>query len=270
MALVKMDTDQQALLDLVLSMESSNIDPLPSSLHDPETLDSDPIPVYTELSNNVFENFQSPDQLTDLTGFIDMDNLPQVPFSPDAACLPQQSSDTNFDWSMSYNASVVYSEAGQSSAPDQGSESSKQVFKPFQPPAVKTTLAFLPNVQFNLQDPRHYQHHQLQLAVSSRPSKPKTRRRVTTASQRKAANIRERRRMFNLNEAFDVLRKTVPTFAYEKRLSRIETLRLAMLYITFMGDVLSGKQSSDGNFTKLLESGNFAGLTNSGLREPCR
>ena len=32
----------------------------------------------------------------------------------------------------------------------------------------------------------------------------------------------------------------VPTFAYEKRLSRIETLRLAITYISFMGELLSG------------------------------
>ena len=31
----------------------------------------------------------------------------------------------------------------------------------------------------------------------------------------------------------------VPTFAYEKRLSRIETLRLAITYISFMGDLLT-------------------------------
>uniref|UniRef100_A0A8C3CD27 Fer3 like bHLH transcription factor n=1 Tax=Cairina moschata TaxID=8855 RepID=A0A8C3CD27_CAIMO len=53
-----------------------------------------------------------------------------------------------------------------------------------------------------------------------------------------AANIRERKRMFNLNEAFDRLRKKVPTFAYEKRLSRIETLRLAIVYISFMTELL--------------------------------
>lgn len=44
--------------------------------------------------------------------------------------------------------------------------------------------------------------------------------------------------MFNLNEAFDQLRKKVPTFAYEKRLSRIETLRLAIVYISFMTELL--------------------------------
>ena len=65
---------------------------------------------------------------------------------------------------------------------------------------------------------------------------------MTTVAQRKAANVRERRRMFNLNEAFDLLRKRVPAFSYEKRLSRIDTLRLAVIYIGFMEDVLNGKQ----------------------------
>lgn len=37
----------------------------------------------------------------------------------------------------------------------------------------------------------------------------KTRRRVASLAQRRAANIRERRRMFNLNEAFDKLRRKV-------------------------------------------------------------
>lgn len=72
------------------------------------------------------------------------------------------------------------------------------------------------------------------------PKKPqKPRRRVATLAQRRAANIRERRRMFNLNAAFDRLRKKVPSFAYEKRLSRIETLKLAIMYIKFMDDLVN-------------------------------
>lgn len=71
--------------------------------------------------------------------------------------------------------------------------------------------------------------------------KPK-RKRVQSVLQRKAANVRERRRMFHLNEAFDELRKRLPAFNYEKRLSRIETLRLAMTYIAFMKDVSDGKE----------------------------
>lgn len=69
------------------------------------------------------------------------------------------------------------------------------------------------------------------------PSKPR-RRRLITVVQRQAANVRERKRMFSLNEAFDELRRKVPTFAYEKRLSRIDTLRLAIVYISFMTDLL--------------------------------
>ncbi|CAF0723893.1 unnamed protein product [Rotaria sp. Silwood1] len=72
-------------------------------------------------------------------------------------------------------------------------------------------------------------------------AKPK-RRRIASLAQRRAANVRERKRMFSLNEAFDQLREIVPIFAYEKKLSRIETLRLAIIYIAFMTElVLSGK-----------------------------
>lgn len=75
---------------------------------------------------------------------------------------------------------------------------------------------------------------------TTNPGKPK-RRRVQSVTQRKAANVRERRRMFHLNTAFDELRKRLPAFNYEKRLSRIETLRLAMTYIGFMKDVTMGE-----------------------------
>ncbi|GAB0088767.1 Protein Fer3 [Sergentomyia squamirostris] len=78
-------------------------------------------------------------------------------------------------------------------------------------------------------------------------STKKTRRRVASMAQRRAANIRERRRMFNLNEAFDKLRRKVPTFAYEKRLSRIETLRLAITYISFMTELMSGSPGGHEN-----------------------
>ncbi|XP_041365675.1 uncharacterized protein LOC121380773 [Gigantopelta aegis] len=70
-------------------------------------------------------------------------------------------------------------------------------------------------------------------------------RRLPSVSQRRAANVRERRRMLNLNQAFDALRRRIPTFAYEKRLSRIETLRLAIEYITFMTEIIKGKDPCD-------------------------
>jgi transcription factor 1a len=85
------------------------------------------------------------------------------------------------------------------------------------------------------------------------------RKRVITTEQRRAANVRERNRMFQLNEAFDRLRKRVPTFAYEKKLSRIETLRLAVTYIEFMakvvennGDELNTDKSKNSDFGALF------------------
>jgi hypothetical protein len=96
-------------------------------------------------------------------------------------------------------------------------------------------------------------------------STKKTRRRVATLAQRRAANIRERRRMFNLNEAFDKLRRKVPTFAYEKRLSRIETLRLAITYISFMIELLAGKGNGDGSSNAQVTS---AGSSTGGILGP--
>ncbi len=70
---------------------------------------------------------------------------------------------------------------------------------------------------------------------------PPKRKRKTSPQQRLAANVRERRRMCNLNTAFDRLRRRVPAFPHEKRLSRIQTLRLAITYISFMTELLSGQ-----------------------------
>ncbi|XP_062591532.1 helix-loop-helix protein 13-like [Saccostrea cucullata] len=55
---------------------------------------------------------------------------------------------------------------------------------------------------------------------------------------RDAANFRERRRMLSINSAFEELRLHVPTFPYEKRLSKIDTLRLAIAYIALLRDLL--------------------------------
>ena len=65
------------------------------------------------------------------------------------------------------------------------------------------------------------------------------RKRKSTPTQRVAANIRERRRMCSLNGAFDRLRRRVPAFPHEKKLSRIQTLRLAIRYIMFMSQLVA-------------------------------
>ena len=48
---------------------------------------------------------------------------------------------------------------------------------------------------------------------------------------RHAANMRERRRMQSINDAFESLRQHIPTLPYEKRLSKVDTLKLTIGYV---------------------------------------
>uniref|UniRef100_A0A1I7YFB6 BHLH domain-containing protein n=1 Tax=Steinernema glaseri TaxID=37863 RepID=A0A1I7YFB6_9BILA len=58
----------------------------------------------------------------------------------------------------------------------------------------------------------------------------------------KAANVRERKRMCSINVAFMELRNYIPTFPYEKRLSKIDTLNLAIAYIGMLEEILATEQ----------------------------
>ncbi|GIX84594.1 pancreas transcription factor 1 subunit alpha [Caerostris extrusa] len=79
--------------------------------------------------------------------------------------------------------------------------------------------------------------------------RPVRRRRKCVAQQmqqRQAANLRERRRMQSINDAFEGLRAHIPTLPYEKRLSKVDTLRLAIGYIGFLSELVnSGRHPAD-------------------------
>ncbi|CAG5102956.1 Similar to ptf1a: Pancreas transcription factor 1 subunit alpha (Xenopus laevis) [Cotesia congregata] len=62
--------------------------------------------------------------------------------------------------------------------------------------------------------------------------------------QRHAANLRERKRMQSINDAFEGLRAHLPTLPYEKRLSKVDTLKLAIGYISFLTELVNGNQNS--------------------------
>ncbi|XP_072269568.1 pancreas transcription factor 1 subunit alpha [Pyxicephalus adspersus] len=70
----------------------------------------------------------------------------------------------------------------------------------------------------------------------------KRRRRIRSDAEmqqlRQAANVRERRRMQSINDAFEGLRSHIPTLPYEKRLSKVDTLRLAIGYINFLSELV--------------------------------
>ena len=64
--------------------------------------------------------------------------------------------------------------------------------------------------------------------------------------RRKAANQRERKRMNGLNDAFERLREHVPTLAKnangEKKLSKMDTLQMANIYIRHLAQLLQSDQ----------------------------
>ncbi|KAG7244094.1 hypothetical protein INR49_005765, partial [Caranx melampygus] len=62
----------------------------------------------------------------------------------------------------------------------------------------------------------------------------KRRRRRATAKYRSAHATRERIRVVAFNVAFAELRKLLPTIPPDKKLSKIEILRLAICYISYL------------------------------------
>ncbi|XP_072266612.1 basic helix-loop-helix transcription factor scleraxis [Pyxicephalus adspersus] len=65
--------------------------------------------------------------------------------------------------------------------------------------------------------------------------------------QRQTANARERDRTNSVNSAFTALRTLIPTEPADRKLSKIETLRLASSYISHLGNVLLlGDNCGDG------------------------
>lgn len=60
------------------------------------------------------------------------------------------------------------------------------------------------------------------------------------SKQRQAANARERNRTHSVNAAFSALRVLIPTEPSDRKLSKIETLRLASSYIAHLGTLATG------------------------------
>ncbi|XP_026529306.1 transcription factor 15-like isoform X2 [Notechis scutatus] len=75
--------------------------------------------------------------------------------------------------------------------------------------------------------------------------------------QRQAANARERDRTHSVNTAFSTLRTLIPTEPADRKLSKIETLRLASSYISHLANMLllqqqqqQQQQQSSGNLAE--------------------
>lgn len=85
------------------------------------------------------------------------------------------------------------------------------------------------------------------IKASKRRSGKKPNRINREPRQRHTANARERDRTNSVNTAFTALRTLIPTEPADRKLSKIETLRLASSYISHLGNVLLvGEACGDG------------------------
>lgn len=71
-------------------------------------------------------------------------------------------------------------------------------------------------------------------------------------NQRHAANLRERKRMRTINDAFEGLRARVP--AADKKLSKVDTLRLAVRYIQHLANIVESYGGTNNKKQKKTET----------------
>ncbi|KAK5871893.1 hypothetical protein PBY51_012633 [Eleginops maclovinus] len=79
---------------------------------------------------------------------------------------------------------------------------------------------------------------------------------------RNAANARERHRTQNVNTAFTALRTLIPTEPVDRKLSKIETLRLASSYISHLANVLvvgDGREDGEPCLSAVYKEGKGGG-----------
>ena len=85
---------------------------------------------------------------------------------------------------------------------------------------------------------------------------------------RVVANVRERKRMLSINSAFEELRLHIPTFPYERRLSKIDTLRLAIAYIGLLQAILDSGKTPKEFIAGIKQPMNGENLSNGQGNEP--
>ncbi|KAG7281100.1 hypothetical protein CRUP_027637 [Coryphaenoides rupestris] len=77
---------------------------------------------------------------------------------------------------------------------------------------------------------------------------------VVFVKQRNAANARERDRTQSVNTAFTALRTLIPTEPVDRKLSKIETLRLASSYIAHLANALLAEDGAAGDAQPCLHA----------------
>ncbi|XP_023339621.1 protein twist [Eurytemora carolleeae] len=137
------------------------------------------------------------------------------------------------------------------SSNDEGSESGENSVDLGSDLALDQTHRHDHDPQLRL-DPTHHLDHDVNSPDCLQDHLARRKRKkgqLPQVQQRQAANMRERRRMQSINEAFESLRQHIPTLPYEKRLSKVDTLRLTIGYISFLAEMVSSDRPED-RFTR--------------------
>ncbi|KAF7285892.1 transcription factor 15-like isoform X2 [Rhynchophorus ferrugineus] len=90
----------------------------------------------------------------------------------------------------------------------------------------------------------------------------------TPLKQRSQANARERDRTHSVNTAFSTLRTLIPTEPKDRKLSKIETLRLASSYISHLGTQLMAGPI-DQPCLRLIKMSDEDNASNTGKKQVC-
>ncbi|KAK7109203.1 hypothetical protein V1264_013288 [Littorina saxatilis] len=117
---------------------------------------------------------------------------------------------------------------------------------------IENHIIYDPN-SFDSSDPFHESCNTLSLSNNNNNNNNKSihpgGKKVKKVGQRTAANMRERRRMKSINDAFETLRTCIPSSVQaERRLSKVDTLKLAIRYIGYLAEVVDTANDNDSSY----------------------
>ncbi|XP_060517621.1 pancreas transcription factor 1 subunit alpha-like isoform X2 [Cylas formicarius] len=135
-----------------------------------------------------------------------------------------------------FDASHYISANGNSNGSSTGSSNSGDLFLYDE----NSSDSALSNYSFNSDQENHSEQRDRNYRLRRRNKCPQQQ-----IQQRQAANLRERKRMQSINDAFEGLRAHIPTLPYEKRLSKVDTLKLAIGYINFLSELVRSDRNSN-------------------------
>jgi atonal protein 8 len=73
-----------------------------------------------------------------------------------------------------------------------------------------------------------------------------------TRERRIEANARERTRVHTISAAFDTLRRAIPAYSHNQKLSKLSVLRIACSYIMTLSSIVSGDEPATAECVDLV------------------